>query len=105
MIKVQIFNNQAGELIGFNVSDHAEKHVCNAVSMLAINTVNSIESLTDSNCTYDYDGKDYINFRLVNSMERGVKAGVLLDSLLLGLKHLKELYPTELEIIESEVIL
>ena len=100
MIKVKVFNNQAGEIIGFQVSDHAAKHVCNAVSMLAINTVNSIEALTDTGCTYDYDGKDYINFRLNNSVERGIKAGVLLDSLLLGLKHLKELYPTELKITE-----
>jgi len=100
MIKAEIFNNQAGEIVGFQISDHAAKHVCNAVSMLAINAVNSIEKLTNTGCTYDYDGVDYINFRLNNSNERGEKAGVLLDSLLLGLTHLKESFPTELVITE-----
>ena len=105
MIKVVISKNKADEIIGFQVSDHAAKHVCNAVSMLSINAVNSIEVLTNTKCMYDYDGKDYIKFMLDNPDERGEKAGVLLDSLLLGLKHLQELYPTELIITESDVIL
>jgi len=98
MIKVEILKNQAGEIVGFQISDHAAKHVCNAVSMLAINTINSIEALTNTDCIYDYDGVDYINFKLDNFNNRGEKAGVLLDSLFLGLTHIKESFPTELEI-------
>jgi uncharacterized protein YsxB (DUF464 family) len=104
-ISVKIFKNKASEMVGFEVLGHTATHVCNAVSMLTINAVNSIEELTDAGCTYDYDNKDYINFKLDNTNDRGVKAGVLLDSLLLGFRQLEELYPTNLLITESDVIL
>ena len=71
--------------------------------MLSINTVNSIESLTDDKfaCKYDEDG-GFIDFRLL--FKPSIKASVLLDALKLGLVSAKKEYPKEIKIIESEVI-
>ena len=95
MIEVIIRKNKAGEYTGFNVSGHAgyaeygRDIVCAATSILVINTVNSIESLTDTKISVRSDEKEGI-IDLKFKSEICEKAKVLVDSLVLGLKSIKE---------------
>jgi len=95
MIQAEGAYDPEGRLTGFTVSNHGDSYVCGAVSMLVINTINSIETLTSQafNCHYN-EGGGYIQFALKG--RRSVKAGVLLDAMLLGLKSAQEQYPSEI---------
>ena len=88
-----------GKATAFTVTSHGESYVCGAVSMLVLNTVNSIEALTgqDFDCSYDDDG-GYIRFALKGPRNDG--AGLLLDAMLLGLKSVQEQYPGEINLKE-----
>ena len=103
MIEVCIYYKD-NEVHGFRIKNHTSSHVCAAVSMLSINTINSIESLTDDefSCDYKEDG-GFIDFKLKS--KPSIKASVLLDALKLGLVSAKEEYPAEIKIKESEVII
>ena len=69
--------------------------------MLAINTVNSIEKLTeltegqDFNCRWVKQG-GFIGFMLKSSDMRDFGAGILLDTLVLGLSDLSRQYPNDI---------
>ena len=88
-----------GRLTGFTVRNHGSSYVCGAVSMLVLNTVNSIEALTNQpfNCFYN-EGGGYIRFALKG--RRTSKAGLLLDAMLLGLKSAQQQYPDEINLKE-----
>jgi len=103
VIAVFLFRGSAGEVVGFTVSNHGESQVCAAVSMLVINTVNSIETLTAAgaagfNCEHEEEG--YLSFNLKES-PRSKDAGLLIDAMVLGLQCVKEQYPSQIEIIEN----
>ena len=88
---------------GFKIKNHAENHVCAAISMLSINTINSIECLTNDKFTCDYkENGGFIDFKLKS--KPSIKTDVLLNALKLGLESATNEYPTEIKIIESEVI-
>ena len=61
MIKVSIYKNDEGKMIGFRLSGHAgyaehgQDIVCAAVSALVINAMNSIETFSSDTFTYDED--------------------------------------------------
>jgi len=105
MINATIFcdttsENSEGLVIGFKVKNHGDTHVCAAVSMLTINTVNSIEKLTtlkDFDVKWDESG-GYLEFKLHDSSFRNTGAGLLLDALVLGLTDVAQEYPQELEL-------
>ena len=102
MIDAKIIRNNDGQAIGFTVENHGETHVCAAVSMLVINTVNSIESLTKLGedgflCDYKEDG-GFITFSLKDRVNRDAEAGLLLDALVLGLYSVKEQHPDEVNV-------
>ena len=99
MIQAEITKNKQGSIRGFNISNHGESKACAAVSMLAINTVNSIESFTEDDIMYEYDEKDggYLKFAL-SGAATSEGAAVLLKALELGLTHVKELYPGEISL-------
>jgi len=96
MTYVSIFKTRQGEYKGFNCIGHAEYGkagedvVCAAISVLVINTINSLEEL---------GGED---LRVVANEEEGLidcrfdtisdKSVILLDSLVLGLQKIKEQY-------------
>ena len=72
--------------------------------MLAINTVNSIESFTGDDIMYEYDegSGGYLKFSIAGD-ETSEGTAILLKALELGLTHVKELYPEEITlIIQSE---
>jgi len=101
MIRVEVAHNLEGRLTSFTVTNHGSSFVCGAVSMLVLNTINSIETLTNQafNCHYN-EGGGYIQFSLKG--RRTSKAGVLLDAMLLGLKSTQEQYPREITVLSME---
>ena len=64
MIRVKVFKNKKGNIYGFNVEGHADfaengaDIVCSAVSVLTINTVNSIELFSDERFDGEIDEED-----------------------------------------------
>jgi hypothetical protein len=100
VIEAKIGRNTAGQVTVFTISNHGDSHVCAAVSMLAINTVNSIEALTkaDFSCEHDEINWGYINFTLKSPRQSspGKEAGLLLDAMILGLESVAATHPDEL---------
>lgn len=89
MIKVQIFRNLNNEIYRFVVFDHGDSIVCSAVSILVLNTVNSIENFTGErfDCNYDENG-GFIECRFPD-IENGAHnhdVNLLLNAMLLGLR-------------------
>ena len=101
MIFVTIDRNSAGCICGFSVREHGKNEVCAAVSLLTLNTVNSIEALIDEpfNCEYDPEG-GYLRADLprVREGRRCPEADLLLESMALGLRSVKDNYRSEIEI-------
>ena len=98
MISATIVKKPDGEYVGFQISGHAgyeeagKDIVCAAVSALAINTVNSIEALTaDKSHGQEEDG--LLRFKLTDGCSEQSK--LLLDSLVLGLKSIRDTYGKE----------
>ncbi|MDR0273370.1 MAG: ribosomal-processing cysteine protease Prp [Clostridiales bacterium] len=101
MINAEIISNEAGCVVGFTVKNHGESKVCAAVSLLTINTVNSIEKLTEDDFFCSLSEKNaFISFTLKNTDSRSPEIAVLLDALVMGLKSVEEKHPTEISIIE-----
>ena len=103
MISVTIFRNKERQIYGFTVSSHGKDLVCAAVSLLTLNTVNSIEALTDENIVYDYDPKGgFLKLELPDAIEGkcGSDAALLLESMVMGLYSVNERYGNEIELEE-----
>ena len=97
MTHVSIIKTRNGEYKGFNCIGHSgyadagEDIVCAAISVLVINTINSLEQLSGE------------KFKLVTNEEEGLidcrfggcineKSKLLLDSMVLGLEGIKKQY-------------
>jgi uncharacterized protein YsxB (DUF464 family) len=100
MIKVSMYNNAEGKIIGFRCSGHAgfaesgQDIVCSAVSVLIINTMNSIESFTRDTFEYKENEKSgMIDFKIVSELSN--ESSLLLNSLFLGLQGIQEEYGQE----------
>ena len=104
MIQASITRN-AGHIVSFVVRNHGESYVCAAVSMLVINTINSIEALTKADFTCDTDeANGRIAFTLITprGTTDGHDAGILLNAMLLGLESVVAEHPTVLTISTEE---
>ena len=101
-IRAKIYKNSAGDIYGFEIRSHGPGVVCAAVSMLAFNTVNSVENLTDAGFTCEYDEKSEgcLDFQIkaIAAGERPHDAGLLLKSLELGLFSVKRQYGRSIDI-------
>ena len=95
MINAEIVRGAGGEVTSFTVKNHGDSIVCAAVSMLVLNTINSIEALTkqDFDCDYDEDG-GYIHFAPKGPPDAG--AELLVKAMLLGLTSVQEEYAHEI---------
>ena len=97
MTHVSIIKTRSGEYKGFNCIGHSgyaeegEDIVCAAISVLVINTINSLEQLAGE------------KFKLVTNEEEGLidcrfekpineKSILLLESMILGLRGIKKQY-------------
>ena len=95
MIRVTVYKTRRHEYVGFDVSGHAgyaeagSDIICAAVSALVITTVNSIEKFTEdeTSCVSDEDSGS-ITFRFSESPSHD--AGLLLDSMILGLEEIED---------------
>ena len=92
MISVEIYKNRNEEYAGFKCSGHAgyakrgKDIICAAMSMLVINTINSIETLTD--CTIEATSEEESGTIIVNFPNGLSKEALLLmNSMILGIKE------------------
>ncbi len=99
MISVAITkrNNEYYSILFDGHADYAESGydiVCSAVSVLVLNTINSIEKFTDDAMTTEYDEESgHIFTTFPKSLSE--KSQVLLDAMLLGLEEIKQQYGDE----------
>lgn len=108
MIKVIVFKNRNGIYQGFHCLGHAgyaeygQDIVCSAVSVLTINTINSIEAFTDAFLKVESDDdKGLIDCLIDNADE---KSNLLMDSMVLGLQGIQNNYKDEyIKIVFKEV--
>jgi len=97
MIKISFLYDENGIINGFDFSGHAgfasagNDIICAAVSALVFTTVNSIESLTNSDFEIEEDEKKgHIYFRLKGESRK--EAILLLESLKLGINQIQQVY-------------
>ena len=97
MTHVSIIKTRDGEYKGFNCIGHSgyadagEDIVCAAISVLVINTINSLEVLADEKVqlvTNETEG--LIDCRLIDTNNE--KSQLLLASMILGLQEIKKQY-------------
>ena len=94
MIKITVYRNEKG-YTGFKSVEHAGfadagfDIVCSAVSVLTVNTINSIETFTfDKFHVKQKDG--YIECRFNDELSE--KSVLLMDSMILGLQDIEKSY-------------
>lgn len=109
MITVTIYKNEENEYVGFKCLGHAgfAKHgkdiVCASVSVLVLNTINSIDTFTYDKCKVDSNEEEGLIECIFHS-EPSAEATLLLDSMVLGLQEIEKNYEDEyLKLIFKEV--
>ena len=100
MIQITILKNQVNEYTAFRCIGHAgyadpgEDIVCAAVSVLVINTINSIEHFTSDEFDLSTDQESgRIDFSLKDGYSK--ESLLFIQSLVLGLQGIKKNYGTE----------
>lgn len=109
MIEITIYQNKENQCIGFRSEGHAEYDetgqdiVCSAVSVLIINTINSIELFTEDLITVHSTETGYIECHITE--EPSKETSLLVDSMILGLTSIEddENYSDFIDIIYEEV--
>lgn len=102
-------NSLSGEIVGFRTEGHAgyaeagSDIVCAAVSMLVINTINSIERFTPDVCDVRADEENAVISLRVCSLKQSNEIQVLLRALELGLSQTAQGNPDYLSITVEEV--
>ncbi len=98
MVRVTVYQNASGQYPKLRLEGHAgfaaygDDIVCAAVSVLVINTVNSIEAFTEDVCEYsEQKDKDVVLFE-VTSRPISDHAELLLKSLVFGLRSIAREY-------------
>ena len=105
MVTATVVKDPSG-YISFECSGHAgfmkkgKDIVCSAISMLTINTANSIMTLTDTKISVD-ENDGFISWRFEGTPCE--KATLLMDSLLIGLRSVEEDYKGYLTLRIEEV--
>ncbi len=97
MIEITLRKSETGIYNGFLVSGHAgfdeygKDIVCAAVSVMVINTINSIETFTKDAFKTEIEEKSgRIEFQMVSEVSK--ESELLLKSLVLGLQGIAEQY-------------
>lgn len=94
LVTAKIVKNSSG-YVGFSSEGHAgydikgKDIVCSAISMLTINTANSIIALTDSKIDVSYD-EGFISWKFKGTCDE--RATLLMDAMLMGLRSIEEDY-------------
>lgn len=104
MIDVTVFKNSFGNIFAFEIVNHGEDIVCAAVSALSLNTVNAIESFTDTSFKVELEEEGgYLYFEIEDNINISDSAILLLKSLLLGLEGIEAQYEKSISISIEEV--
>ncbi|MDO4555175.1 MAG: ribosomal-processing cysteine protease Prp [Lachnospiraceae bacterium] len=109
MTTIRIYKDSTGEYKGFQCRDHAGSGdygfdiVCAAISVLTINTVNSLEKLTKD--TFDLTQQEELGLIQVIFHNHPSEAGrVLMDSYVMGIESIEEEYGSQyIKVIHKEV--
>lgn len=103
------FYSKNNHYIGYAVSGHAmygeygQDIVCAAISVLAINTANSIETFTQDEFEHvDYEDKAYMSLVMTQTVSRDTI--LLLNAMYLGVKSIEEEYGNEYIHLEIEEV-
>ena len=98
MTQITFHKTRAGEYRGFTCEGHAgyatygKDIVCASISVLVINTINSLEEITGEEMdVFADDNRGSIRCFFVNSPLKET-SGVLMDSLVLGLTRIEQQY-------------
>ena len=109
MITITIYKDPAGHYKGFKTNGHAQSAeygkdiVCAAVSMLVINTINSMESLLQEAFTCNEDSNTgTIELRFQKIPQSG--SILLMDSMVLGLNEVKKQYGKKYILLKFEEV-
>jgi hypothetical protein len=109
MIRITFYNNKSdGEIIGFKSEGHAgyddsgKDIVCAATSALVINTINSVEQLTDAEFKCTSDEENAVIMYLITANQSN-ESSVLLRALELGLSEIALDNPDYISITFEEV--
>ena len=95
MIMVTIFRDGQDNPIGFEMSGHAgyaengNDIVCAGVSVLALNTINSIETFTEDEFTFDQNEEDGF-MKIYLTGEVSSESKLLIQSFVLGINSMIE---------------
>ena len=105
MVTAKVIKDQSG-YVSFSASGHAvfeEKGrdiVCSAISVLTVNTANSIMTFSDTKIeTFENDG--FLSWKFTDGCGR--EATLLMDSMILGLRSIVEQYDKYLTLYVEEV--
>lgn len=106
MINITVFRDDNGICNGFQCMGHAgyadcgQDIVCAAVSVLVVNTINSIEEFTDDAiaCEVKEENGD-VRFEFTGDISSESK--LLVESMLLGLRGVEQEYGKEFIVIED----
>ncbi len=111
MIQVEIDRDAACRICGFRMEGHAgfaeegEDIVCAAVSMLVINTINSIEQFTKAIFSVDSAEEEggFLAFQLkrAHSPQERHDVELLLEAMYFGLQSVQEAYANTIEIFDE----
>ncbi|MBS4868755.1 MAG: ribosomal-processing cysteine protease Prp [Eubacterium sp.] len=96
MININVIRNAENKICGVKVLNHGDPIVCSAVSILLLNTCNSIEMFTSAHFDFDYlpEGGDAV--LTVSQFDGEGKAELLMESLVLGYKSIEESYKDDI---------
>jgi hypothetical protein len=108
MLKAAVYRDSSKNIVGFQISGHADYSeagsdiVCAAVSALAENTVNAIETFTGDEVDIEAVNEEegFLHFRLKTVSE---ESGLLLRALVLGLQNIEKSYGQFVQIRFEEV--
>ena len=108
MVKVTVYKNENHQSVGFKTLGHAgyaeagQDIVCSAISILTINTLNSIEKFTDD--AFKAEAADGMVRWKFTELPLSKEAHLLMDSLVLGLQDIQENYGKKyIKIIEKRL--
>ncbi|MBQ9156376.1 MAG: ribosomal-processing cysteine protease Prp [Eubacterium sp.] len=108
MISITIYKSPEGSYQGFQVIGHADSVdegadlVCCSVSVLTINTVNSIEAFTSDSFGFEEDDETGL-VELIFDGKPSPEAELLMKSYEMGVLSIADEYDTWLNVITKEV--
>ena len=107
MIEITVYRNQNNLYTGFDCIGHAgyansgRDIVCAAISVLVINTINSLDQLTKASLDVETEETDgYISCQFKEPLTEAQK--LLMDSFVLGIEHVVDGYGSQKKFFKSK---